>query len=355
MAAKPASKPADPLKNSDMLKQLATEQAEVLTTSSRPVTAMEFCRMVIQERMGLQDYGVGSRQRITISEVRKEVLGDDKDRKFIIQPGPPVDVNVPCFHECVKTIVQETNHGGDGDLKNRSHVPSIADTETLNVRLLHQFDPRKLIDDGIVHLPGILTTTECSHLLQQLSQAFHRNGRSKQYLLRKSTGNGMNGSYETIQHTPELLDDLVTALSQILLQDKLLNVRNVGRRSLLLLYGDGGVNWAHQDQHFYPYQALLLLSRPGVDFTGGQLYVSEPTVDQQGRIRATSNQVDLCTIGDVVIFAANNETGRGWYHGMKEVRPGSTGNGLCNRIAIGLLHFDRKQLRQGKKTKDKGS
>ena len=40
-------------------------------------------------------------------------------------------------------------------------------------------------------------------------------------------------------------------------------------------YAAGGVNWAHQDQSEGPYQAYLLLSRPGVDFTGGGLYITE--------------------------------------------------------------------------------
>ena len=46
-------------------------------------------------------------------------------------------------------------------------------------------------------------------------------------------------------------------------------------KSVLLVYGEGGENWAHQDDNRdFSFQALLMLSQPEVDFRGGALYVT---------------------------------------------------------------------------------
>lgn len=45
-------------------------------------------------------------------------------------------------------------------------------------------------------------------------------------------------------------------------------------KAVLLMYTEGGQNWAHQDDNANsPYQMLIMLSVPGEDFSGGELYV----------------------------------------------------------------------------------
>ena len=60
-------------------------------------------------------------------------------------------------------------------------------------------------------------------------------------------------------------------------------------KCLLLRYGEGGVNWAHQDQAQSPWQAVLLLNPP-TEYEGGALYIvdaaEEPLKGRRCRLRA---------------------------------------------------------------------
>ena len=98
-------------------------------------------------------------------------------------------------------------------------------------------------------------------------------------------------------------------------------------KSVLLCYAEGAENWSHQDDNKdYPYQALLMLSDPGVDFQGGELHVLDG-----GRAFARTT-VAFAARGDVVVFRSNGH----FFHGMDEVRRGSAAE--CSRVAVGLLH-----------------
>ena len=95
---------------------------------------------------------------------------------------------------------------------------------------------------------------------------------------------------------------------------------------MLLRYGEGGVNWAHQDQAQSPWQAVLLLNPPA-EYEGGALYIVDAAEEPLKRKEAPFESE-----GDVVVFAANSNApgGRQWYHGMSEVRRG-------RRFAVGLF------------------
>ena len=82
-------------------------------------------------------------------------------------------------------------------------------------------------------------------------------------------------------------------------------------------------------------RALLMLSRPGIDFKGGSLY----TVDVDAG--CTKRQVHFGRAGDIAVFRSNGS----FFHGMDEVRRGDCedkANGgnedVTARIAVGLLH-----------------
>jgi hypothetical protein len=108
---------------------------------------------------------------------------------------------------------------------------------------------------------------------------------------------------------------------------------------LLLRYGTGDYNCLHQDlygEQVFPLQATVLLSRPGLDFTGGEFVLTEQRPRRQSRVEAVPlNQ------GDAVVFAVNERpvTGaRGSYrlkmrHGVSRIRGGQ-------RHTLGIIMHD---------------
>ena len=97
---------------------------------------------------------------------------------------------------------------------------------------------------------------------------------------------------------------------------------------LLLRYVAGDFNCLHQDlygEQVFPLQVAVLLSQPGVDFTGGEFVLTEQRPRQQSRA-----EVVPLAQGDAVIFAVNERPvagSRGSYrvkmrHGVSRVRTG---------------------------------
>ncbi len=108
---------------------------------------------------------------------------------------------------------------------------------------------------------------------------------------------------------------------------------------LLLQYDAGDFNCLHQDlygEHVFPLQIAFLLSRPGVDFTGGEFVLTE----QRPRMQSRAEVVPL-TQGQGVLFPVHHRpaTGtRGVYrvnmrHGVSRVRSGK-------RHTIGVIFHD---------------
>jgi hypothetical protein len=110
---------------------------------------------------------------------------------------------------------------------------------------------------------------------------------------------------------------------------------------LLLRYGAGDFNALHQDlygEHVFPLQAAFLLSEPELDFTGGELVLTE----QRPRMQSRATVVPLRR-GDGVLFAVHHrpvQRTRGSYrvtlrHGVSEVRSG-------RRHTLGVIFHDAK-------------
>jgi hypothetical protein len=108
---------------------------------------------------------------------------------------------------------------------------------------------------------------------------------------------------------------------------------------LLLQYGVDDYNCLHQDlygEHVFPFQLAVLLSEPGVDFTGGEFVMTE----QRPRMQTRPMVVPLRQ-GDGVIFAVHNrpvQGKRGTFrvslrHGVSRIRSG-------HRHTAGIIFHD---------------
>jgi uncharacterized protein len=108
---------------------------------------------------------------------------------------------------------------------------------------------------------------------------------------------------------------------------------------LLLRYGPDDFNCLHQDvygEHVFPLQVAILLSEPGVNFTGGEFVLTEQRPRMQSR-------VDVVPLGQGqgVIFPVRNrpiQGTRGTYrvnmrHGVSRLRSG-------RRFTLGLIFHD---------------
>jgi hypothetical protein len=108
---------------------------------------------------------------------------------------------------------------------------------------------------------------------------------------------------------------------------------------LILRYGPGDYNCLHQDLYGelnFPLQAAFLLSRPGRDFSGGELVLTEQRPRMQSRVQVVSLEA-----GAAVIFAVNHrpvQGSRGTYrvtmrHGVSPLREGQ-------RHTLGIIMHD---------------
>lgn len=108
---------------------------------------------------------------------------------------------------------------------------------------------------------------------------------------------------------------------------------------LILKYGKGGFNTLHQDLYgdvYFPLQAVVMLTQPETDYTGGEFVLTEQVPKAQSKaIVLKPNK------GDMLIFTTNfrpAKSSKGYYraamrHGVSEVQSGK-------RMAMGIIFHD---------------
>ncbi len=119
---------------------------------------------------------------------------------------------------------------------------------------------------------------------------------------------------------------------------------------LLLRYRDGDHNCLHQDvygEQVFPLQVIVLLSRPGVDFDGGELVLAE----QRPRMQSVPIVVPLRQ-GEAAVIAVSRRPKQGargvgrvnMRHGVAHVRPvepGSIAGAMpAARFSTGIIFHD---------------
>lgn len=161
-------------------------------------------------------------------------------------------------------------------------------------------------------------------------------------------GNGAHGSYATlVAPLPALLQRVQEAARQWILEHagplkpvKKLDEKGKyttlagatalgGTKSLLLRYGLGGINYAHHDS-CGDFQALLMLSQPGIDYKGGAFYLGEAEPP------FATKAFPFAHAGELLIFRGRQGHGdRAYLHGMQQVLAGSAAE--TRRFAVGFF------------------
>ena len=211
---------------------------------------------------------------------------------------------------------------------------------------------------GCAVLPKLLSPEECRAIAALYPDESHF--RSRVHMARHGFG---KGEYRYFRYPlPDLLAGLRTAL-----YPQLADVANGGTSGwesterypadhasflelcheagqtrptpLLLQYVPGDFNCLHQDLYgdlAFPIQVAILLSEPGIDFTGGEFVLTE----QRPRMQSRAEVVPLRQ-GDAVAFAVHNrpvQGSKGSYrvnmrHGVSRLRSGM-------RHTVGIIFHD---------------
>jgi hypothetical protein len=217
---------------------------------------------------------------------------------------------------------------------------------------------RQLDERGNAILQGLLTRAEC----QALADLYPDDNvfRSRVVMAKHGFGRGEYKyfSYPLPEIIAQLRAELYTRLSPIANrwnesmkvavrypekhEEYLRRCHAAGQRKptpLLLRYEEGDYNCLHQDlygEHVFPIQVAILLSKPGVDFTGGEFALTEQRPRMQSRL-----EVVPLGQGDGVAFAVHHRPVRGkrgvyqvnMRHGVSRLRSG-------NRYTVGIIFHD---------------
>jgi len=197
----------------------------------------------------------------------------------------------------------------------------------------------QLMDDGLCLCPSLIPEILCHHILSNIGSYKNNKNSTK---LTETSATGSNGIYYDKNFT---CSGLVTEIQQRLFDqlglggmfpgssedkkcERMKSLPLCNTKAILLCYTLNAENWTHQDDNSeFPYQALIMLSEPTVDFNRGELYVLNGTNDEW-----STTAIAFQGRGDVVVFRSNGM----YFHGMNQVIQGR--KEMTSRIALGLFH-----------------
>lgn len=213
-------------------------------------------------------------------------------------------------------------------------------------------------EDGFARLPAILNFEECAELREIYGD--DRQFRSRIDMARYRFG---EGEYKYFEYPlPAIVQALRGAFYSPLARIANLWMESLGKPTrfpldhdsflrechrlgqkqptpLILKYESGGYNALHQDVYgaaIFPLQVVFGLSRPGVDYVGGELIV----VEQRPRAQSRATAIAIGQ-GEAVVFTTREKPvagARGYYranlrHGISRLASGQ-------RFALGVIFHD---------------
>jgi uncharacterized protein len=219
---------------------------------------------------------------------------------------------------------------------------------------------RQLWDRGYAHLPPLLTAAECAGL----AALYDDDGlfRSRVDMARHRFG---EGEYKYFGHPlPPLVQELrvhayppLAAVANRWMEalrsperfppthadlQRLCAARGQARPTpLLLRYEAGGYNCLHQDVYgelTFPLQIAAFLSRPGVDYGGGEFVL----VEQRPRAQSAA-EVVVPAQGELVVFTTRHRPWAGRRgHSRAAVRHGVSRLRWGRRYTLGVIFHDAR-------------
>lgn len=232
------------------------------------------------------------------------------------------------------------------------------------MKSLDRFDwtaiERALAQDGYAILPRLLSAAQC----RAAAALYDRDGLFRSVVTMARRGFG-RGEYKYFDYPlPPLVEELRAGLyarlqpianrwSETLKAQTrfppthrayLERCRAAGQirpTPLLLRYAEGDYNRLHRDvygEHVFPIQVAILLSRPGVDFEGGEFVLAKQRPRMQSRVMVVALEQ-----GDGVAFAVNHRPAKGargpyrlaMRHGVSALRSG-------RRHTLGVIFHDAR-------------
>lgn len=217
---------------------------------------------------------------------------------------------------------------------------------------------RRMDDDGFAGLPALLTPEACARLRDLFDE--DRPFRTRIDMARYRFGEGVYKyfDYPLPGVVQELREALYPGLADIAnrwaerlgeaarfppqLGAFLERCHSAGQRRatpLMLSYDAGGYNTMHQDVYgelTFPLQVVFGLSRPGEDYTGGELILLEQRPRAQSRATAL-----VLEQGEGVAFTTRHKPvagTRGYYRAT--LRHGVSRVGSGRRVTLGVIFHD---------------
>src|SRR5690348_5002872 len=212
--------------------------------------------------------------------------------------------------------------------------------------------------NGFAIMPKLLSRAECRSVSDTYSEDTHF--RSRIVMARHGFGRGEYKyfGYPLPRLVQTLRENLYPRLAPIAnrwnqamrigvqypatLADFLRRCHRAGQKRptpLILQYATDDYNCLHQDlygEHVFPLQATVLLSRPGIDFEGGEFVVTDAGTKEKRAAVVPLSQ------GDAVVFAVNRRPAMGrrgsktaMRHGVSRVRKGL-------RHTVGIIFHDAR-------------